>query len=115
MIKFKALLIVSALTAGALLGQKKERPFKCGIVPKDYNELKKNYEDFAKPFNRKKGETIAIVGASNGAIEAQISVFIDSINWTIQDIDSSCLNRKNLDKEDVEKYRDTYYTFKTSK
>jgi hypothetical protein len=55
------------------------------------------------------------VGASNGAIEAQISVFIDSINWTIQDIDSSCLNRKNLDKEDVEKYRDTYYTFKTSK
>jgi len=44
----------------------------------------------------KKGDVIADIGAANGAVEAMLSLFNDSLTFFIQDIDSSVCNQKNL-------------------
>ena len=67
---------------------KKHRPYEYGWVPKSYNEVRKNYEDYSQWLGCKSGETIASVGAGNGVIEATISCFQDSIDWYLQEIDT---------------------------
>jgi hypothetical protein len=79
----------------SLFGQNK-RPYKCGFVIKDYKQLKYNFDNYSKHFNCQSGEKIASIGSSNGAIEVLISIFTDSIAWTLQDIDTACLNQKEL-------------------
>ncbi len=78
--------------------QRKVKPYRCGYAPKDFTDLKTNFDNMTSQFGCKPGEKIASVGASNGAVEAQISVFIDSLDWTIQDIDTACLNRTEFKK-----------------
>jgi ubiquinone/menaquinone biosynthesis C-methylase UbiE len=73
--------------------QKKERPYRCGFVTKDSSELRKNYLEFWNYINAKPGERIASVGCGNGYVEAQIAAFNDNIEWTLQDIDTICLNK----------------------
>ena len=50
------------------------------------------YQEKLKYWNVKKGETIASIGAQSGILEVSLSLFVDSINWTLEDIDSACLN-----------------------
>lgn len=50
-----------------------------------------NYQRSSQYFGCQPGEYIASVGASNGYIEAQISLFVDHLEWYLQDIDSACL------------------------
>ena len=88
LILFLALFIVGLSTSA----QKKERPYKCGAVPKSMSDVEFNFKNFGQSFNCKPGERIASIGASNGIREVEIAAFTDSIFWTIQDIDTACLN-----------------------
>jgi ubiquinone/menaquinone biosynthesis C-methylase UbiE len=87
------LLVFSNITA-----QKSPPPYKCGNVYKKIEDLKWIYHDIYSSLGVLKGETVASVGAGGGVIEVITSCFIDSINWTIQDVDTSCLNKYNFDK-----------------
>ncbi|GHM98558.1 hypothetical protein WSM22_00480 [Cytophagales bacterium WSM2-2] len=82
----------------AASGQKPERPYRGGFVTKDWAEVRSNYDLFYKNLGVKKNENVASVGASCGYIEVQVSALIDSINWTLQDIDTTRLNRANFNK-----------------
>jgi len=99
---YKYIYLIVALTVcistTAVLGQKEPKPYKCGFIPKDFSELTENYQSFYRHLGVRQGEIVASVGASNGYVEVQISSFIDSIYWTIQDIDTACLNYKELNK-----------------
>lgn len=95
--KIKNLFLLASICVGLNAhGQKEDKPYKCGFVPKSLADIQFNFEHFGKLFNCKSGEKIASVGASNGTREVEISTFIDSIFWTIQDIDTSCLNFKEF-------------------
>ena len=74
------------------------KPYKCGWIDKDTAQLNKTYNSNLKYWDVQKGETVASVGAQNGNLEVRLSLFIDSINWTLQDIDSSCLNQQEFEK-----------------
>lgn len=78
--------------------QKKERPYRCGFVFKSEEQLNDMYNKYYSAFGCKKGESIASIGAAGGANEVSVSAFVDSIAWTIQDIDTSCLNKTQLNK-----------------
>jgi SAM-dependent methyltransferase len=81
------------LSANAI-GQKPPRPYRCGFVTKDSTELKAYYRDIWRFANVMRGERVASVGAGNGYVEAQINMVVDSVNWTLQDIDTACLNAR---------------------
>ena len=74
------------------------KPYKCGWIDKDTAQLNKTYNSNLKYWDVQKGETVASVGAQNGNLEVRLSLFIDSINWTLQDIDSYCLNQQEFEK-----------------
>ena len=99
---YKYFYLIVALTVFVsttdVLGQKKPRPYKCGFISKDFSELAENYQNFSRHLGVRQGEIVASVGASNGHVEVQVSSFIDSVHWTIQDIDTACLNSKELNK-----------------
>jgi len=86
------------LTTTTVLGQKEAKPYKCGFITKDLSELTKNYQTFWRHLGVQHGEIVASVGASNGYIEVQTSAFVDSVHWTLQDIDTACLNYKELNQ-----------------
>ena len=92
------ILLLLLLADTESLAQKAEKPYKCGFFLKDFEALKSNYENYANLLGVKKGENVASVGASSGYVEVQVAVFVDSVNWTIQDIDTSCLNQHEFDK-----------------
>jgi ubiquinone/menaquinone biosynthesis C-methylase UbiE len=87
------LFVFSNITA-----QKSPLPYKCGDVYKKMEDLKWIYHDIYSSLGVMKGETVASIGAGGGVVEVILSCFIDSINWTIQDVDSNCLNKFNFDK-----------------
>jgi ubiquinone/menaquinone biosynthesis C-methylase UbiE len=78
--------------------QKNERPFRCGFYSRDTTQFNKFYNTTLQYIEIKKGEKVASVGAQNGNVEIQLSLFIDSIEFTLQDIDSSCLNEIEIQK-----------------
>lgn len=78
--------------------QKPPKPFKCGYPTKDTTELKRFYRNNLSLIEVKNGERIASVGAMNGYQEVQIAIMRDSIDWTLQDIDSTCLNQVEFNK-----------------
>lgn len=80
------------------VAQSSGRPYRCGYYPKTTDELTRNFQLHSRHFGVLPGETVASVGASNGYIEVQIAVFTDSVQWTIQDIDSTCLNAKEFSR-----------------
>jgi hypothetical protein len=80
------------------LAQKKERPFRCGFYSRDTIQFNKFYNTTLQYIEIKKGERIASVGAQNGNVEIQLSLFKDSIEFTLQDIDTSCLNEAEIEK-----------------
>jgi ubiquinone/menaquinone biosynthesis C-methylase UbiE len=68
------------------------------VYSKDTISLKKNYQFHLSQIDVKKGEKVASVGAGNGDQELQISIFNEDIDWTLQDIDSIALNRKDFNE-----------------
>ncbi len=97
MIRFKLIIVfLWTFTVNGFSQSKIIRPYKCGYFFESLEGLQKSYNNNSIHFDCKKGETIASVGASDGYVEAQIATFIDSINWYIQDIDTACLNKKEL-------------------
>jgi SAM-dependent methyltransferase len=85
---FLFFLLVSICTSAQTLNQ----PKKCGWFPKDPSGITKLYENSLQFIEVKHGERIASVGAQGGNVELALSVHVDSIEWTLEDIDSNCLN-----------------------
>lgn len=85
------------LTVIFSFAQENARPYTCGFITKDLSELKENYQRYSH-LGVQAGETVASVGASNGYVEVQLSCFVDNVNWTLQDIDTGCLNPNELEK-----------------
>lgn len=75
-----------------------QKPYKCGFYSKDTNKLNHYYQETLQFIEVKKGEQIASVGAQNGNVEVQLSIFTDGITWTLNDIDTGCLNKDEFDK-----------------
>jgi len=91
------LVIAFMLVCVNAFGQK-AKPYKCAFITKDFKEVKFNYNTFFKFLNVKKGESVASIGASSGYVEVQVAAIVDSVNWTLQDIDTSCLSKTNFEK-----------------
>ena len=75
----------------------KDKISNCGYYSKDLKSLKQNFDRNSKFLGLKTGDVVASVGAGNGSIEIQTSSFIDSLHWTLQDINADCLNRANVE------------------
>ena len=96
--KMNQVLILLLIFSTSAFAQKSNRPYNCGFYDKDTAQLRKTYETNIKYWEVKKGETIASIGAANGNLEVRCSLFVDSINWTLEEIDSSCLNKTEFEK-----------------
>ena len=73
-------------------------PAKCGWFVKDLLGLEQSYNTHLKYIEIRKGEKIASVGAQAGNLEVLLSLYTDSIEWTLEDIDTSCLNQQMADR-----------------
>jgi len=92
------LFVLSFMIAGC--GTPLFRPYKCGPVLKE-----KDIQIFEKVnafLDLLPGDTYADIGASSGYYDGAMSVFLDSVDFYIQDIDRECLTEKNLKR--VTKY-----------
>lgn len=67
----------------------KNKPYQYGSVPKNYQSVIDEYDDYHKFIGCKQGETIASIGAGNGKKEVQVSCFVDGITWYLEEIDSA--------------------------
>lgn len=100
--KYLAVLLVAIITISFITpdsgGQHKikHKKYDCGFFYRNFKDIEKDYYAYREPLDCKSHETIASIGAGNGEFEAMISMFTDSINWYIEDIDSSCLNQNNF-------------------
>ena len=74
------------------------KKYDCGFYVKNYKALQNDYYSYREPLDCRKHETIASIGAGNGQFEAEISAFTDSIDWYLEDVDSTCLNRHNFNR-----------------
>jgi ubiquinone/menaquinone biosynthesis C-methylase UbiE len=72
------------------------RPFIYGY-PLNRRECEKKYE-YLKYLSIKPNEVVADVGAASGWLDGVISVFVDSVIFYVQDIDTMVLNDKQLGK-----------------
>ncbi|MCU0420888.1 MAG: class I SAM-dependent methyltransferase [Cyclobacteriaceae bacterium] len=90
-LQFICLLEISGSMDVVAQEKKVARPYRCGFLVHDISSAQSNYQNSSQYFRCQPGERIASVGASNGYIETQIALWVDSIQWTIQDIDSACL------------------------
>ena len=94
----KYLTLWFALLLNGAIAQKMPRPYKCGFYDRDTIQLRKTFETNLIYWDVQKGETVASIGAQNGNLEVRLAAFIDSVDWTLQDIDSSCFNKIEFDK-----------------
>ena len=94
----KYLTLWFALLLNSAIAQKIPRPYKCGFYDRDTNQLRKTYETNIKYWEVQKGETVASIGAGNGNLEVRYSLFVDSISWILEEIDSSCLNKTEFER-----------------
>jgi SAM-dependent methyltransferase len=76
----------------------KNRPYQCGFVISSFRKLKDDFNSYTAYLGCQKNEIIADVGSLNGRIPVEVSVFVDSITWYVQDIDTSCLNTAEFQK-----------------
>ena len=92
------LILLLCVTRQTVFAQKNDRPYQCGYYSKSFAELKENYNHSSKYCNVQKGEQVASIGVSNGYVEVQLATFNDGIHWTLQDIDTGCLNKSEFHK-----------------
>ncbi len=74
----------------------RHKPYQGGFYVKNYKAARTEFLTYLAPMGCKAHETIASVGAGNGYKEVVVSLFTDSINWYLQDIDTSLLNPENF-------------------
>ncbi len=70
----------------------------CKILSTDLLDLPENYDRYHKCLGVNNGERVASVGAGYGRIELHVSLFVDSVKWTLQDIDTTCLSSARVRK-----------------
>ena len=90
-IKIIVLLLISFTLSqcSSIKGLKgKNKPYEYGRAPKTYSEIIDDYETYNSLAGCVQGETIASIGAGNGAKEIQISCFVEGITWYLEEIDS---------------------------
>ncbi|WP_299462396.1 class I SAM-dependent methyltransferase [uncultured Microscilla sp.] len=73
------------------------RPYKCGAVLSQ-KQIKKSFAPLVQLLGLKPGTTFADIGASGGAYSVMISTLTKGVTYYIQDVDTICLNRQELDK-----------------
>jgi len=100
---FSYLLVIAVLfnsNIGSNYAQEKNknRPYQCGFVISSFRKLKDDYNSYTVHLGCQKNEIVADVGSLNGRVPVEVSVFVDSITWYIQDIDTSCLNTAEFQK-----------------
>ncbi len=77
-------------------GTKIFRPYPCGpVLDKESIQIFKRQNEF---LGLRPGMTFADVGASSGYYDGAMAVFLDSVTFYLNDIDTHCLNEKNLNK-----------------
>ena len=81
----------------ALISTHPSRPFKYGFAY-TIEESKKAYNESLIQFDIKKGDVVADIGAASGWQEGIISIFVDSVTFYIQDIDTNYSNTEQLEK-----------------
>jgi ubiquinone/menaquinone biosynthesis C-methylase UbiE len=64
--------------------------------PKKFKKIQKSYSTHYQYLNVKQNEKVANIGSGDGHLELTISLYTDSIQWTLQDIDSFSLNQKGF-------------------
>ncbi|MEM1135658.1 MAG: methyltransferase domain-containing protein [Bacteroidota bacterium] len=72
-------------------------PYVCGPVLSE-KQIDKVFIPLVEILELSAGDVFADVGASSGAHDIMISTLVDSVTFYIQDIDTTCLNQKQLDK-----------------
>jgi ubiquinone/menaquinone biosynthesis C-methylase UbiE len=92
------LLLLFTIVTNLIIAQKTPRPYRCGWVVYDTIKLNESHNQNLKYWNVQKGETVASIGAQNGNLEVRYALFVDSIHWTLEDIDTSCLNKNEFEK-----------------
>lgn len=83
---FYSLLVIQVFSCSS-----SKKTFNVKRLPATYEDVINDFEKYNKHNGCKEGETIASIGAGNGIKEAQISCFVDGINWYLEDIDSTKL------------------------
>lgn len=86
----KALLFVFILLPCVALAQPPKS--KCGFFIKDSAAFREGYQKYYQHLGVKEGERVASVGAASGSVELNISSYVKNVTWTLQDIDTACLN-----------------------
>jgi 2-polyprenyl-3-methyl-5-hydroxy-6-metoxy-1,4-benzoquinol methylase len=81
----------------AIVSTHPSRPFKYGFAY-TIEESKKAYNESLIQFDIKKGDVVADIGAASGWQEGIISIFVDSVTFYIQDIDTNYSNTEQLEK-----------------
>jgi SAM-dependent methyltransferase len=72
------------------------RPYKCGpVLNAEQIQVFRQVNEF---IDLRPGDVYADIGASSGYYDGAMAVFLDSIDFYIQDIDPKCLSKKNLRK-----------------
>lgn len=72
------------------------RPYTCGPVLKE--DQIQIFNSVNKFLDIQPGDTYADVGSSSGYYVGAMAVFLDSVDFYLQDIDANCLNKKNVDR-----------------
>lgn len=97
-LRFAAFFLAMALS-GCLLRPRGAPPlYTCGFVETKAKKIARITEKERKVLSLQPGEVIADVGTSGGYRMGMLSVFCDSLTIYLQDIDSTCLNIKEVEK-----------------
>ena len=75
----------------------KPPPYSCGPVM-DKKSIKQTFQPILTYMELKPGDVFADVGASSGYFTVMMSTLVDSVTYYVQDIDTVCLNKRELNK-----------------
>lgn len=93
-IRYNILLLIISLSSCV---SQKIKPYACGPIMKQ-KHIENSFNPLIEILELSKGDVFADIGASSGAYDVMISTLVKDVTFYIQDIDSSCLNRTELDK-----------------
>ena len=91
--KFLCPILVAVTLSGC---QSIFRPYPCGpVLDREGIQIFKKQNEY---LGLKPGVVFADIGASSGYYDGAMAVFLDSVTFYLNDIDSHCLNERNLNK-----------------
>lgn len=74
-----------------------KKPFKYGF-PYNKKQCEEYFSYYNDDFKIKNGETVADIGAASGWMDAMLSIYLDSVTFYIQDIDTLYSSQVELEK-----------------